>query len=339
METIKKVIASIFAILFIITAIVALILFNFDRRAFTAETYQKAFENANFYDQLPAIMAETMFSTTTQQDELPVVMRGMSAQAWEAFFRTLLPQDVLKTMGDDALNSVFAYLNMQTDLAEISLMPLKAGMVSDTGAQAVFTLLKSQPNCTLFQIAQMTIDLLSNSQIQFCNPPEDMIPLLTPVVQGQMQVVVLVLPDKFTLISAPPENDPRQKLRIARTIMRLSPTLPLFFLILMTIFAVNSLKSWLGWWGIPFFITGVLAGLMGLGGAPVVGAIFHRFLASRIPVFLPSIMLDYANNLASAMVQTLLNPFLWQGFLIALIGLVMVGISYFTKNQKLAARN
>ena len=45
MNSIKKIIGIIFAVLFVFTAVPALIFFNFDRRAFTAETYQKAFAN------------------------------------------------------------------------------------------------------------------------------------------------------------------------------------------------------------------------------------------------------------------------------------------------------
>lgn len=334
MKIFQKILAIIFAVLFVVTAIAALILFNFDRNAFTAETYQKAFTNADFYTQLPAVMAETMVSTTTDQEKLPVVMRGMSIQAWDAYFRTLLPQDVLKAMGDEALNSVFAYLNMQTNSAQLSLAPLKASMVSDTGVQAVFTILKTQPDCTLRQMGQMATDLLSNGQIEFCNPPEDMLPLLTPMIQGQMQVASLAIPDQVTIISAPPENDPRQKLQTVRVVMRLSPLVPLVFLLLLTVIIVNSLKSWLNWWGLPFIVTGGLAALMSLSGAPVIGAVFQRILVNRMPAFLPTLMLDYASNLSSAMVQTLLAPVLWQGLILALIGSVMVMGAYFIKTNK-----
>ena len=149
-----------------------------------------------------------------------------------------------------------------------------------------------------------------------------------------MQITAAVIPDQFTIISAPFENDPRIKLQTARMIMRLSPILPLLFLLLMTIFAVNSLKSWLNWWGIPFIITGLIASLMGLSGAPNFGTIFQRILVNRMPAYLPTIMLDYAGNLASAMMQTLLSPVFWQGLVIALIGLVMVVSAYFVKANK-----
>ena len=169
--------------------------------------------------------------------------------------------------------------------------------------------------------------------MQFCKPPAELYSMLTPVIQGQMQFAVSAVPDQITLISKPPENDPRVKLRILRMGMRLSPIIPLVFLLLMTIFTVNSLKSWLRWWGIPLFITGILAILVSLSGAPIFGVILQRILVSRMPDFLPTVLLGYANDLASAMLQAWLNPVLWQGLEIALIGLIMTAGSYFVKEK------
>ncbi len=334
MDTLKKIFGTIFAILLIVTAVPALILFNFDRNAFSTETYQKAFANADFYNQLPVVVAEAMISANTDQSQLPIVMQGMSQNAWENFFRSLLPQETLKSMGDEILTSTFAYLNLESDSVQLSLIPLKANMVSDVGVQAVFTLLKTQPDCTLSQMGQMTIDLLTKSELQFCNPPAELYPLLTPVVQGQMQITSLAIPDQFTLVSATPENDPREKLQMARLIMRLSPILPLVFLLLMTFLTVNSLKSWLQWWGIPFILIGGLTSLMGLSGAPIFGTVFESILISRMPAYLPTILLSYTSDLASAMLKALLAPVLWQGLVIGLIGLGMTGISFFCEGSK-----
>jgi hypothetical protein len=334
MNTLKKTFGIIFAILFVSTAVPALIFFNFDRRAFTVETYQKAFARDDFYGKLPVAMAEAISSGTMDTGQLPAVMKGMSQQAWEAFFRAMLPPETLKTMGDDVLGSTFDYLNMQTNSVQLSLIPLKTSMVSDTGVQAVFTLLDTQPDCTLEQMAQMAMELLNNGQIQFCKPPAKLIPMLTPAIQGQMQAATFAIPDQLTLISAPPQNDPREKLKFARLAMRLSPLLPLGFLLLTTIVTVNSLKSWLSWWGIPLTITGILASLMSLGGAPIFGAILQRILINRLPAFLPTILLGYASDLASAMLQALLRPVLWQGLVIAFIGFGMALAGYFISAKK-----
>ncbi|MDP2777176.1 MAG: hypothetical protein Q8O48_06010, partial [Anaerolineales bacterium] len=67
METIKKTLATVCAILFVVTAVIALFLFNFDRRAFIAETYKRAFAREDFYNKLPSVMADAMTSTNTDQ--------------------------------------------------------------------------------------------------------------------------------------------------------------------------------------------------------------------------------------------------------------------------------
>ncbi|MBC7875781.1 MAG: hypothetical protein H7Y59_01305 [Anaerolineales bacterium] len=332
---VRKIFATIFAILFVITAVVALFVFNFDRRAFTAETYQKAFAKEDFYNQLPAALAEAMISSGTDQSGFPIVMRGMSTEAWEAFYRALLPPETLKVMGDDLLNSTFAYLNLQTDSAQLNLVPLKISLTSDTGVEAVFALLATQPDCTLAQLGQMAFGLMSEQEMLLCNPPAEIAPLVAPVVQAQLQAATIAIPDQITIASASADgtNDPRQRLKIARLFMRLSPILPLTFLLALTIFAVRSLKSWLSWWGVSLFITGSIAFVMSLIGAPVFGAILERILVLRMPAYLPTILLDYASDFASVMVQTLLSPVLWQGLIIAFVGFLMAIASYFFKQK------
>jgi hypothetical protein len=149
-----------------------------------------------------------------------------------------------------------------------------------------------------------------------------------------LQLTSLLIPDQLTILDAPIQNDPRQKLLIVRTLMRLSPVLPLAFLLLVTLFVVRSLRDWLNWWGIPFLVTGALAGIMGLGGAPIFSAVFQRILISRMPALLPVVLLDYAGDLASAMLEALLAPVMWQGLVIALIGLGMIIGSRFIKTSQ-----
>jgi hypothetical protein len=158
--------------------------------------------------------------------------------------------------------------------------------------------------------------------------------MLSPIIQGQLQFTAAAIPDQITIITAPPQNDPRQKLLDARFLMRFTPMFPLAFLLGLTLFAVRSVKSWLTWWGIPFFISGSLAFVMSLIGAPVFGAVFQRVLVNRMSIFLPSILLDYSADLASIMLKALLNPILWQGLLLAVLGLGMVVVDYFVKEKK-----
>lgn len=330
LNILKKILAILFAILFVITAIAGLVFFNLDRKAFTADTYKRVFANEGFYNRLPKVLAETVNSASFNENELPFVMRGMGLEAWEAFFRAMLPQETLIKMGDETLRSMFAYLNMETTSAQMSLLPLKESMASDAGVDAVYSLLNTQPECTLVQVAQMTVNLLSAESIQFCKPPPELFPVLTPIFRAQMEVTARALPDEVTLASAegvPPENDPRVRLNNVRGLMRLTPLIPLGILLLLTLLMVNSLNSWLDWWGVPFLITGVTAVLMSLSGATIIGGILRRAITQRAPAYLPEAFSTYASDLAAAMVQTLTRPILWQGLTLALIGLVMVIVS------------
>ena len=311
----------------------ALLFFNFDRRAFTAETYQQAFAREDFYNKIPSLLAQSITSgaDVTQQ---PLGMQGLNQETWDSFFRTLLPPDVLKVIGDDLLNSTFAYLNLESDLIQVDLSPVKANMVGETGTQAALVLIKSLPACTLDQAAMIMFGMFSGDQIQLCNPPEDILPMLMPIIQGQMQVTASLIPDQLTLITAPPQNDPRQRLQTIRFFLRLSPLLPLMFLFGLTIFAVRSLKDWLIWWGIPLGITGFIASVMGLLGAPLLGAVLERLLAARLPNYLPVFLVDFTGDFSAAMVRALLNPVLWQGVILAVIGGGMFVAGYFINTKK-----
>jgi len=53
LQTLGKFIAGICAVLFIITGVMALVLFNIERKAFSSTTYKQAFENQNLYARMP----------------------------------------------------------------------------------------------------------------------------------------------------------------------------------------------------------------------------------------------------------------------------------------------
>ena len=329
MDMLRKTLAVFCAILFVITGVMALFLFNFDQRAFTAETYRQAFAREDFYNKIPAVMAEAISPSTADQSQFPIVIQGMDRQGWESFFRALLPPQTLQAIGDDVLNSSFAYLNMQTNSVAINLTPLKASMMGEAGVQVILSLLETLPACSIEQITQMSFNLFGNGQIEFCNPPADLQPLLIPVIQSQMELTALIIPDQVPLIAAPPLNDPRPRLQTMRLFMRLSLILPIGFLFLLTIFAVRSLKDWLTWWGTPLLVTGGSAAVIGLLGAPIVRTILEGILVNRMPDYLPVILLGFAGEFASAIVSALLNPVTWQGLLLAFVGFVMALIGFF----------
>jgi hypothetical protein len=345
MDIFRKTLAVILAILFVIAGVAALFLFNLESRAFSAKSYQQVFTDRGFYERLPIVIAGALdASTSSQLSELPIAMRGLSVNGWEAFVRSMLPPDMLKAIGDDALGSVFAYLNQERDSASISLALLKTNMTGDAGVQAVLTLLKTQPDCTLDQIAGMAFAALQSQEIQFCNPPAELQPVLVPVIQLQMQVTASVLPDEIILIKAqsdPAQTDPRARLKIVRLFMRLSPILPIGLLLLVTLLAVRSLRNWLDWWGIPFAITGFSAVVLASLGGPVVRLALQQVLVRSMPTYMPVVLLDYASDMAATMAREFTKPVIWQGLALGILGLAMILVSFFQarRNRMMAQGN
>ena len=333
MKTFKNIIAVTFAILFVITAVMALLFFNFDRHAFTAETYQQAFAREDFYNKIPSLLAQSITSGSdiTQQ---PLGMQGLTQETWDGFFRTLLPPDVLKPIGDDVLNSTFAYLNLVSDSIQVDLRPVKANMLGETGTQAALVLIKSLPACTIDQAALIMFGMFSGDQVQLCNPPENVLPMLMPLIQGQMQVTASLIPDQLTLATAPPQNDPRERIQTLRLFMRLSLILPILCLLALTVFAVRSLRDWLNWWGTPLASTGFIAFVIGILGAPIFSAAIERILASQLPDYLPAFLLDFTSEIAAAMVQALLTPVVIQGIILTFIGVGMAGLGYYLSHRQ-----
>ncbi len=329
MDMIRKGLAGFFAALFVLTALLALLLFNLERNAFSAETYQRAFANDNFYERLPAILAQALMAPA-QVENLPPSLRVLNVEPWENFIRDVLPPEALQQMGDEALASLFAYLNNEAETAVVSLAPLKNNMAGEAGTQAVMNLIETLPACTLTEIANLTMAFLNNQEFTLCNPPVEADPIIRPVIQGQLQIVAASLPDQLTIASASqsPEGDPRQRIKALRLGLRLTPILPLLCLFSMTLLAVRSLRDWLAWWGVPFFVTGLISSFTAWVGAPLAGLILLKLLVSKAPSYLPPVLLENGSQLTSAIMDQIFKPLVVQGLLLLFVGIAMTSLAF-----------
>lgn len=335
-----KFITVVFTIAFVLTVGIALVLFNAEKRLFNPDLYTAVLESQNFYENLPALAAEAL-SASPQEGEYLSAMQSLlaviPAENWEAALRVLLPVEVSQPMAEQAIASVFDYLNGKSETATISLTNFKTHMSAPASAQAFVVILRAQPPCTLEQIAEMIFNgLAGNPKLVFCNPSEDALGMMEPLIQSGLQTTAAGIPDSVTLIQ--PETggaqNPMNGLRAVRTVMRFSPLVPLGLLFLITIFAVHDLKGWLNWWGIPLLIGGIIGLLLAVAISPLFQWAYAIYVTPRLPSALPESVTTMIRNIVSAVLSGVAAPILFQAFGLVLVGMVMILATRFKRGEQ-----
>ena len=329
--------AGICAFLFIFTGVIALLLFNIERKAFSSDTYKQAFENQNLYQRMPGILANVLTTAVTQNPNLPTFVETLTVANWESTISSVLPPQEVKVITDEALDSIFNYINRRADSVVISVIPLKSRLVGPSGVEVVKQILRAQPACTPVQLQAIALGFLTGGDILLCSPPEDVMALLTPVIESQIQFLAVALPDQITLVSevlSGTPNDPRLRLNNIRLILLTSPLLPVIFLLAILVFAVRDLKSWLNWWGWPLLLTGTGSLLVGWLGSPAVGLIVRVFMQTQGAGFLPPILLSTLQETASSVTREILDPVVIGGLILAVLGFVMAVAALFVVGRQ-----
>ncbi len=337
-SVIARLIAVFLAMLFIVSALASLILFNIERQAFNPAIYKKALAGSDFYQQFPLLLGDLI--TKNLGNSAPVFMRRLTPAQWKNLVETLLPQEQVQTMTDEMINQVFAYLNGETQTPMISLLALKQSLAGPGGLNAALTILRAQPDCTLQQIAAIIASLNAG---ELCNPPKAVLELFQPAIQTELQITASAIPDEIEIIpnaGSPAQQAALKFLRLMRLISRLSPLIPLALLFGVTMLAVRSLKSWLAWWGWPLMLTGLPGMFIGFSGAPLFRAMAERSLSKNLTISLPLEVVNSIRSLADAALREMLRPAGWESLAMFIIGLLMAiaaAILAYQEKKKIAA--
>lgn len=316
--------------LFVIAGVTTLLFFNIDRTAFNSATYKQAFENQKLYERMPDILANAMFTSTAENTNADPYLKALSVEDWKATITSLLPPEESKALADSALDAVFDYVNGRTDSAVISLSLFKSHLTGNAGIEAIQKLLQAQPACTAEQLLQIGLGFVKTGDVALCNPPQELMGLMTPLFESQLQVMTIAIPDQVTLIPATRSGtpaDPRIRLNWVRTVMKIMPVFPLLLLFCVTIFAVRSLVDWLKWWGYPFLITGGSTALIALLGAPLLGYSIQIVLQSQGLGLLPPILFSAIGETIGAVTGEILKPVLIEGSILGSVGLFMIVVA------------
>ncbi len=328
-KTLANILAGIFALLFVVTTALAFVLYHVERRAFDADLYVRALDEGNFYERLPELTAQALAMAAQRPDSksMLALFRNLTEEEWRRFVLDLLPPDQLRMLAEDAITQVIAYLNGESDSVALSFAAFKAYLQSPEGVNAIYAMLKGQPDCTLEQLTAMAGD---QQGLTLCNPPDTFLFFdLRPIVEMQIRAAVSLLPEQVTILSADPgQLQKTQDLKFLRSFMRASPLLPMLCLLAITALVVRSWKDWLTWWGYPFLFAGLLSMSLSAMSGPLAALFFRFFVAPVLPGAFPADLVDVVKELTAAMVSNALQPILLAAGIMALTGLVMVALTF-----------
>jgi hypothetical protein len=322
----EKTLGALCSVALIVTGILVLLFFNIERKAFNSETYKQAFETQGLYQRMPALMASALQSSVSQNPNAFPFLKELSPEDWQTTIAALVPPEESRAVADSALDSTFDYVNGRSNSVVLSLAPIKVHLAGQEGVSVIKQFLKTQPDCTMDQLTQMGLGLLGGA-IALCNPPEQMMSMVEPLIASQMQTITAAFPDQVTLISGTDSRspgDPRYTLHMVRSAIRFSPFLVLLLLLALTLFAVRSIRDLLVWWGIPFLVIGVTTALIALLGSPIVGWILQFLIETRGAALVPPILAASIAETTSAVARQILNPVAIQAIILAVIGLMML---------------
>jgi hypothetical protein len=358
-----KTIAFGFAIAFVISALIALLLFNLQSHYLNPDTYKTVLDKQEIYDRLPAILAEQIAYSMTynpclenpeeceredsEEDEgfgPPAYFKNLSTDDWEQMLSLILTPEWTKSEMESVLDQFFAFLNSDEEQLRItiSLTGLKANLTGQKGMEFIRILVNAQPPCTetlLGILLDAAAGDFSPEQLLLCRPPEEIMDTLAPTMEAALDLVIDDIPDQAILgkdlfsrnenISASDPNiETGIRFQTVRVMMQFGPILPLIFLVLIALFSVRSWRDLLLWWGIPFILLGLSALGMGLLALPLMDWGLETFVLSRIqgtidPGFL-ELLIDSVELLVKSYIRVIAN----QSILIAFLGFAMTGAGF-----------
>lgn len=368
-----RLLAGFFAILFVISACLSILVYNAQGQFTNPELYKRVMIEERVYDSLPRLLSlqisESMTydpcaedpSTCESQDEEspedeeggpPDYFKNLDAGQWESLLREILSPEWLQQQTESVIDQFIDFLesDQESPSISISLVELKSKLMGSSGVEIVLNLIEGQPTCTREQLREIKEAMASEEEqpdLLSCLPSEDILDEYAASIEETLNEVVGELPDEAIIGESfmegasdvkPEVEDGEMQvgptLRRIRTYMRISPLVPVVFLILIAVFAVRSFRDLLRWWGIPFMATGIIVLAISLLSMPISNWLLRTYVEGRIPGYFSLEMVDLGFDIGRSMIRSYVKTCAIQGGVIALVGIMMSIASAFIKPKQ-----
>ncbi len=300
MEIIRKVIAVLAAIGFLLTAVFALFVVNAanvitDRQAVVSAVTETGGLDGWVRTQAPQF-ASRLIQEQMEKAGLPPIAVDNAALAAAAV--NLIPPQWVEAQAETAVNAIYDYLETGDPTAatvRLDVQPLLVQLEGDAGKQMITFFVSTLPPCSADDVGALLSGLTGGGEIPTCIPPGVGQETLaaqahTMIAQSLRQNPQLTAGGiEISLLQNMPPAE-LQRLERARQAYLLADQwawtlwlLPLLALLTIALFAIRSLRTLGLWWGWPLTLTGGLALLLALFVSANVAAGSAAAAASFVP--------------------------------------------------------
>lgn len=272
--------AALVGILFVMVTVLILIAVPTEARLFNPSVYKRALTSQDLYERLPSLLASVPLS---ESDNPENDARYLTPADMEVIFSEVLSPETTQPLMEEIIDQTLAYYNSTDPQAQIqvSMIELKSKLEGGSADLIMRQIIASWPPCTEAENQTWREAMTSESvEMPKCSPSKDVLDEATPKLGEAFDEMVTSIPDvadmtpKYIPTPGATGTDPRPTLMVLRWIIKLSPLVSIFLLVMVTILAVRSRKSFFGWWGALFLLVGIITFLMAaLSGLMIEGMI------------------------------------------------------------------
>ena len=353
---IARLLAVFLALLTILATIVVVLLSSIEHTLLNPLTSRQAFVKNKVYERFPTIAAseyslvKSLFTHRCAETpqacaiEGMALLNGLSSEQWETLIIHILPADELQAITESTLDETIGYFHGEKDSVQMPLVHLKARLTDKAGEELTLLLLESQPYCNPQQQAQIEdMDLnIAGAPPIFCSADGQMKIQLSAELQRRLRNISAELPDNAILIKSPSPSIPvslhrflgedrqsaLQKINMA---LPNAPLLPFALLLLVTLFAVRSLRGWMRWWGIPIFIAGLITLILGVVLFFMFDQIWMKYILHTLPPLFASGFGEITQDVVRTLTNDLAKHIMLQAGILTLLTLGVLYASSFVK--------
>lgn len=202
--------AVIFAILFVITATLVVILFGPGRQLFHSSLYKNALSNLDVYRKIPEIASDYLSSSilinpcgenpdscenNPTEITLPSFLINLPAEDRQALLKIFLPPAEIQTMTESTLDGLFSFLHGDSDQISVSMGVLKDNLTGTAGEDALNLFITSLPPCSEAEAAKLSVIDTTIEIVALCKPHDELLSLIISNLRQQLELTMVNIPD------------------------------------------------------------------------------------------------------------------------------------------------